>query len=81
ERHGGLTVSLIAMAKRLHLYASATAIGTSLDIGETAQSLAQSLLAWGDVAAVDLDFAVWTGEAVTEQTHERIRLRRAALVP
>lgn len=80
-RHGGLTVSLIAMARRLHLYASATAIGTSLDIGETAQSLAQSLLAWGDVAAVDLDFAVWTGEAVTEQTHERIRLRRAALVP
>ncbi|MFR0357277.1 SpoIIE family protein phosphatase [Streptomyces sediminimaris] len=78
---GGLTVSLIAMAKRLHLYASAAAIGTSLDIGETAQSLAQSLLAWGDVAAVDLDFAVWTGEAVTEQTHERIRLRRAALVP
>ncbi|GDY48921.1 hypothetical protein SANT12839_098030 [Streptomyces antimycoticus] len=43
----GLTVSLIAMAKRLHLYASETAIGTSLDIGETAQSLAQSLLAWG----------------------------------
>ncbi|MFD5542860.1 SpoIIE family protein phosphatase [Streptomyces sp. NPDC127079] len=77
----GLTVSLIAMAKRLHLYASATAIGTSLDIGETAQSLAQSLLAWGDVAAVDLDYAVWTGEAVTEQTHERIRLRRAALAP
>ncbi|MFE0385102.1 SpoIIE family protein phosphatase [Streptomyces bungoensis] len=77
----GLTVSLIAMAKRLHLYASAAAIGTSLDIGETAQSLAQSLLAWGDVAAVDLDYAVWTGEAVTEQAHERIRLRRAALVP
>ncbi|WP_028803772.1 ATP-binding SpoIIE family protein phosphatase [Streptomyces sp. 142MFCol3.1] len=78
---GGLTVSLIAMAKRLHLYASATAIGTSLDIGETAQSLAQSLLAWGDVAAVDLDFAVWTGEAVTGHAQERIRLRRAALVP
>lgn len=77
----GLTVSLIAMAKRLHLYASAAAIGTSLDIGETAQSLAQSLLAWGDVAAVDLDYAVWTGEAVTEQVQERIRLRRAALVP
>ncbi|MFI6249671.1 SpoIIE family protein phosphatase [Streptomyces sp. NPDC051016] len=77
----GLTVSLIAMAKRLHLYASATAIGTSLDVGETAQSLAQSLLAWGDVAAVDLDYAVWTGEAVTEQAHERIRLRRAALAP
>ncbi|WP_046728886.1 ATP-binding SpoIIE family protein phosphatase [Streptomyces humi] len=77
----GLTVSLIAMAKRLHLYASATAIGTSLDVGETAQSLAQSLLAWGDVAAVDLDYAVWTGEAVTEQAQERIRLRRAALVP
>ncbi|MFF4213210.1 SpoIIE family protein phosphatase [Streptomyces sp. NPDC001796] len=77
----GLTVSLIAMAKRLHLYASAAAIGTSLDIGETAQSLAQSLLAWGDVAAVDLDYAVWTGEAVTEQAQERIRLRRAALVP
>ncbi|MFE5038061.1 SpoIIE family protein phosphatase [Streptomyces sp. NPDC056683] len=77
----GLTVSLIAMAKRLHLYASATAIGTSLDIGETAQSLAQSLLAWGDVAAVNLDYAVWTGEAVTEQAQERIRLRRAALVP
>ncbi|MFE7978325.1 SpoIIE family protein phosphatase [Streptomyces shenzhenensis] len=77
----GLTVSLIAMAKRLHLYASATAIGTSLDIGETALSLAQSLLAWGDVAAVDLDYAVWTGEAVTEQAQERIRLRRAALVP
>jgi serine phosphatase RsbU (regulator of sigma subunit)/anti-sigma regulatory factor (Ser/Thr protein kinase) len=78
---GTLTVSLIAMARRLHLYASATAIGTSLDIGETAQSLAQSLLAWGDVAAVDFDFAVWTGEAVTEQAHERIRLRRAALAP
>ncbi|MFG2957429.1 SpoIIE family protein phosphatase [Streptomyces sp. NPDC048291] len=77
----GLTVSLIAMAKRLHLYASATAIGTSLDIGETAQSLAQSLLAWGDVAAVNLDYAVWTGEAVTEQAQDRIRLRRAALVP
>ncbi|MER6526881.1 SpoIIE family protein phosphatase [Streptomyces sp. NPDC001508] len=77
----GLTVSLIAMAKRLHLYASATAIGMSLDIGETALSLAQSLLAWGDVAAVDLDYAVWTGEAVTEQAQERIRLRRAALVP
>ncbi|WP_234534658.1 SpoIIE family protein phosphatase [Streptomyces shenzhenensis] len=77
----GLTVSLIAMAKRLHLYASAAAIGTSLDIGETAQSLAQSLLAWGDVAAVNLDYAVWTGEAVTEQAQERIRLRRAALVP
>ncbi|MEU6198258.1 SpoIIE family protein phosphatase [Streptomyces sp. NPDC047061] len=77
----GLTVSLIAMAKRLHLYASATAIGTSLDIGETAQSLAQSLLAWGEVAAVNLDYAVWTGEALTEQAQERIRLRRAALVP
>ena len=78
---GGLTVSLIAMARRLHLYASETAIGTSMDIGETAQSLAQSLLAWGDVAAVDLDFAVWTGEAVIEQAHDRIRLRRAALAP
>jgi serine phosphatase RsbU (regulator of sigma subunit)/anti-sigma regulatory factor (Ser/Thr protein kinase) len=77
----GLTVSLIAMARRLHLFASENAIGTSLDIGETAQSLAQSLLAWGDVAAVDLDFAVWTGEGVTGQSHERIRLRRAALVP
>ncbi|GHJ35162.1 SpoIIE family protein phosphatase [Streptomyces sp. TS71-3] len=77
----GLTVSLIAMAKRLHLYASETAIGTSLDIGETAQSLAQSLLAWGDVVAVDLDYAVWSGEAVIEQARERIRLRRAALVP
>ncbi|WP_328462016.1 SpoIIE family protein phosphatase [Streptomyces sp. NBC_00448] len=77
----GLTVSLIAMAKRLHLYVSETAIGTSLDIGETAQSLAQSLLAWADVAAVDLDYAVWTGEAVTEQPLGRIRLRRAALVP
>ncbi|MDN0198324.1 SpoIIE family protein phosphatase [Streptomyces sp. S.PNR 29] len=77
----GLTVSLIAMARRLHLYAAETAIGTSLDIGETAQSLAESLLAWGDVAAIDLDFAVWTGEAVTEQPQGRIRLRRAALVP
>ncbi|MDX3802020.1 SpoIIE family protein phosphatase [Streptomyces sp. AK04-3B] len=77
----GLTVSLIAMARRLHLYAAETAIGTSLDIGETAQSLAQSLLAWGDVAAVDLDFAVWTGEGVTEHAQGRIRLRRAALVP
>ncbi|KIE26894.1 phosphatase [Streptomyces sp. MUSC 125] len=79
----GLTVSVIAMAKRLHLYAAETAIGTSLDIGETAQSLAQSLLAWGDVAAVDLDFAVWTGEGVTGQGQGegRIRLRRAALVP
>ncbi|MFR9796510.1 SpoIIE family protein phosphatase [Streptomyces sp. MS06] len=77
----GLTVSLIAMATRLHLYAAETAIGTSLDIGETAQSLAQSLLAWGDVAAVDLDFAVWTGEGVTGQEQGRIRLRRAALVP
>ncbi|WP_426570305.1 SpoIIE family protein phosphatase [Streptomyces canus] len=76
----GLTVSLIAMARRLHLYAAETAIGTSLDIGETAQSLAESLLAWGDVAAVDLDFAVWTGEGVTGQ-QGRIRLRRAALVP
>ncbi|MEV6833806.1 SpoIIE family protein phosphatase [Streptomyces sp. NPDC051133] len=80
-RQEGLTVSLIAMATRLHLYAAETAIGTSLDIGETAQSLAESLLAWGDVAAVDLDFAVWTGEGVTEQTQGRIRLRRAALVP
>ncbi|MFE6174553.1 SpoIIE family protein phosphatase [Streptomyces sp. NPDC056464] len=77
----GLTVTLIAMAKRLHLYAAETAIGTSLDIGETAQSLAESLLAWGDVAAIDLDFAVWTGEVVTEQPQGRIRLRRAALVP
>ncbi|MBQ1093645.1 SpoIIE family protein phosphatase [Streptomyces sp. B93] len=77
----GLTVSLIAMAKRLHLYAAETAIGTSLDIGETAQSLAESLLAWGDVAAIDLDLAVWTGEVVTEQPRRRIRLRRAALVP
>ncbi|MGW4549638.1 SpoIIE family protein phosphatase [Streptomyces violaceorubidus] len=77
----GLTVSLIAMARRLHLYAAETAIGTSLDIGETAQSLAESLLAWGDVAAVDLDFAVWTGERVTERAQRRIRLRRAALVP
>jgi serine phosphatase RsbU (regulator of sigma subunit)/anti-sigma regulatory factor (Ser/Thr protein kinase) len=77
----GLTVSVIAMATRLHLYAAETAIGTSLDIGETAQSLAQSLLAWGDVAAVDLDFAVWTGEGVTGQGQGRIRLRRAALVP
>ncbi|MFJ9346652.1 SpoIIE family protein phosphatase [Streptomyces sp. NPDC101237] len=77
----GLTVSLIAMATRLHLYAAETAIGTSLDIGETAQSLAESLLAWGDVAAVDLDFTVWTGEGVTGQAHGRIRLRRAALVP
>ncbi|POX63053.1 phosphatase [Streptomyces sp. Ru62] len=77
----GLTVSLIAMARRLHLYAAETAIGTSLDIGETAQSLAESLLAWGDVAAVDLDFAVWTGEGVTGQKKGRIRLRRAALVP
>ncbi|MFE3638522.1 SpoIIE family protein phosphatase [Streptomyces sp. NPDC059168] len=77
----GLTVSVIAMATRLHLYAAETAIGTSLDIGETAQSLAESLLAWGDVAAVDLDFAVWTGEGVGEQALGRIRLRRAALVP
>ncbi|MFF7312612.1 SpoIIE family protein phosphatase [Streptomyces sp. NPDC008137] len=77
----GLTVSLIAMARRLHLYAAETAIGTSLDIGETAQSLARSLLAWGDVAAIDLDLAVWTGEVVTEQPQRRIRLRRAALVP
>ncbi|WP_416530038.1 SpoIIE family protein phosphatase [Streptomyces coelicoflavus] len=77
----GLTVSVIAMARRLHLYAAETAIGTSLDIGETAQSLAESLLAWGDVAAVDLDFAVWTGEGVTERAQDRIRLRRAALVP
>ncbi|MGX1852480.1 SpoIIE family protein phosphatase [Streptomyces sp. NPDC055299] len=77
----GLTVSVIAMARRLHLYAAETAIGTSLDIGDTAQSLAQSLLAWGDVAAVDLDFAVWTGEGVTGQGQGRIRLRRAALVP
>ncbi|MFF1546457.1 SpoIIE family protein phosphatase [Streptomyces sp. NPDC058291] len=77
----GLTVSLIAMARRLHLYAAETAIGTSLDIGETAQSLAESLLAWGDVAAVDLDFAVWTGEGVAERAPGRIRLRRAALVP
>lgn len=81
DRPDGLTVSLIAMAKRLHLYASAAAIGTSLDIGETAQSLARSLLPWGDVAAVDLDYAVWTGEAVAEQAHEDIRLRRAALEP
>ncbi|WP_333760858.1 ATP-binding SpoIIE family protein phosphatase [Streptomyces sp. IBSBF 2390] len=77
----GLTVSVIAMARRLHLYAAETAIGTSLDIGETAQSLAESLLAWGDVAAIDLDFAVWTGEGVSERAHGRIRLRRAALVP
>jgi serine phosphatase RsbU (regulator of sigma subunit)/anti-sigma regulatory factor (Ser/Thr protein kinase) len=77
----GLTVTLIAMARRLHLYAAETAIGTSLDIGETAQSLAESLLAWGDVAAIDLDLAVWTGEVVTEQPQRRIRLRRAALVP
>ncbi|MFJ8464719.1 ATP-binding SpoIIE family protein phosphatase [Streptomyces swartbergensis] len=76
----GLTVSLIAMARRLHLYAAETAIGTSLDIGETAQSLAESLLAWGDVAAIDLDFTVWTGEGVTGQ-QGRLRLRRAALVP
>ncbi|MEU3937605.1 SpoIIE family protein phosphatase [Streptomyces sp. NPDC029044] len=78
---GGLTVSVIAMARRLHLYAAETAIGTSLDVGETAQSLAESLLAWGDVAAVDLDFAVWTGEGVSGRAHGRIRLRRAALVP
>ncbi|MEU1940663.1 SpoIIE family protein phosphatase [Streptomyces coeruleorubidus] len=77
----GLTVTLIAMARRLHLYAAETAIGTSLDIGETAQSLAESLLAWGDVAAIDLDFAVWTGEGVAGQRHGRVRLRRAALVP
>ncbi|MEV6942496.1 SpoIIE family protein phosphatase [Streptomyces sp. NPDC051172] len=77
----GLTVSLIAMARRLHLYAAETAIGTSLDVGETAQSLAESLLAWGDVTAIDLDFAVWTGEVVTGQPQDRIRLRRAALVP
>ncbi|MFE1024169.1 SpoIIE family protein phosphatase [Streptomyces sp. NPDC058818] len=81
QPHEGLTVSLIAMARRLHLYAAETAIGTSLDIGETAQSLAESLLAWGDVAAIDLDFAVWTGEGVTDQAPGRIRLRRAALVP
>ncbi|MFH8902578.1 SpoIIE family protein phosphatase [Streptomyces coeruleorubidus] len=77
----GLTVTLIAMARRLHLYAAETAIGTSLDIGETAQSLAESLLAWGDVAAIDLDFAVWTGEGVAGRQHGRVRLRRAALVP
>ncbi|MEU5395189.1 SpoIIE family protein phosphatase [Streptomyces tibetensis] len=77
----GLTVSVIAMARRLHLYAAETAIGTSLDIGETAQSLAESLLAWGDVAAIDLDFAVWTGEGVTGKAQGRIHLRRAALVP
>ncbi|MEU1850514.1 SpoIIE family protein phosphatase [Streptomyces sp. NPDC019990] len=77
----GLTVTLIAMARRLHLYAAETAIGTSLDVGETAQSLAESLLAWGDVAAIDLDFAVWTGEAVAGRPQGRIRLRRAALVP
>ncbi|WP_406261325.1 SpoIIE family protein phosphatase [Streptomyces nigra] len=77
----GLTISLIAMARRLHLYAAETAIGTSLDIGETAQSLAESLLAWGDVAAIDLDFAVWTGEVVTDRPQGRVRLRRAALVP
>ncbi|MFE0460300.1 SpoIIE family protein phosphatase [Kitasatospora sp. NPDC058965] len=81
EPQEGLTVSLIAMATRLHLYAAETAIGTSLDIGETAQSLAQSLLTWGDVAAVDLDYAVWTGEGITGHGEGRIRLRRAALVP
>ncbi|GAB2926026.1 SpoIIE family protein phosphatase [Streptomyces heilongjiangensis] len=81
DPHEGLTVTLIAMARRLHLYAAETVIGTSLDIGETAQSLAESLLAWGDVTAIDLDFAVWTGEAVTERPQGRIRLRRAALVP
>ncbi|WP_159770545.1 ATP-binding SpoIIE family protein phosphatase [Streptomyces sp. HM190] len=81
EPQEGLTVTLIAMARRLHLYAAETVIGTSLDIGETAQSLAESLLAWGDVTAIDLDFAVWTGEAVTERPQGRIRLRRAALVP
>ncbi|MFF9408061.1 SpoIIE family protein phosphatase [Streptomyces anandii] len=81
EPHEGLTLSVIAMATRLHLYAAETAIGTSLDIGQTAQSLAESLLAWGDVAAVDLDYAVWTGEKATGHRQERIRLRRAALVP
>ncbi|MFE2512015.1 SpoIIE family protein phosphatase [Streptomyces naganishii] len=79
--HEGLTVSVIAMATRLHLYAAETAIGTSLDIGQTAQALAESLLAWGDVAAVDLDYAVWTGEKTARHGQGRIRLRRAALVP
>ncbi|SDO94924.1 ATP-binding SpoIIE family protein phosphatase [Actinacidiphila guanduensis] len=73
----GLTISFIDMARRLHLYAAATSIGTTLDVGETARALAASLLPWGDVAAVSLDYDVWTGEHI----EDRARLRRAALAP
>ena len=73
----GLTISFIDMARRLHLYAAATSIGTTLDIGETARALATSLLPWGDVVAISLDYNVWTGE----QVGDRIQLRRAAVAP
>ncbi len=73
----GLTISFIDMARRFHLYAAATSIGTTLDIGETTRALATSLLPWGDVVAVSLDYNVWTGE----QVEDRIRLRRAAIAP
>jgi hypothetical protein len=33
-------------------------------VGEIAQAPVESLPAWGDVAAIDLDFAVWTREGV-----------------
>ncbi|WP_329139236.1 SpoIIE family protein phosphatase [Streptomyces sp. NBC_01476] len=73
----GLTISFIDMARRFHLYAAASSIGTTLDVGETARALAASLLPWGDVVAVSLDYNVWTGE----QVEDRTRLRRAALAP
>ncbi|WNI18858.1 ATP-binding SpoIIE family protein phosphatase [Actinacidiphila sp. ITFR-21] len=73
----GLTISFIDMARRFHLYAAASSIGTTLDIGDTARALATSLLPWGDVVAVSLDYNVWTGE----QVEDRMRLRRAALAP
>ncbi|MEE4542495.1 SpoIIE family protein phosphatase [Streptomyces sp. V4-01] len=73
----GLTISFIDMARRFHLYAAATSIGTTLDVGDTARALAGSLLPWGDVVAVSLDDNVWTGE----QVEGRTTLRRAALAP
>jgi serine phosphatase RsbU (regulator of sigma subunit)/anti-sigma regulatory factor (Ser/Thr protein kinase) len=73
----GLTITFIDMARRFHLYAAATSIGTTLDVGDTARALAGALLPWGDVVAVSLDDNIWTGE----QVEDHITLRRAALAP
>ncbi len=74
----GLAITLIDMTQRLHRFAASSAIGTGLDVTETARELAEALRPWGDVVTVSLAYHVWTGE---EPGRRGVQLRRAAVAP